>query len=55
MTKYERQKKYDEVNTKVITLKLNINTDADILEYLDGKNKQGTIKEALRAMKRLDT
>ena len=40
--------KYDKQNTKQIILKLNTNTDADILEHLDGKNKQGYIKELIR-------
>ncbi len=48
MTKYKAQNRYDKANTKVVTVKFNVKTDADILEYLEGKNKQGTIKEALR-------
>lgn len=40
--------KYDRENTKQILLKLNINTDSDILEFLEGKNKQGYIKELIR-------
>lgn len=40
--------KYDKQNTKQIMLKLNTNTDADILEYLEGKNKQGYIKDLIR-------
>lgn len=43
------QEKYDKANTKQIKLKLNTNTDADILEYLDKvDNKQGTIKHLIR-------
>lgn len=40
--------KYDRENTKQILLKLNINTDSDILEFLEGKNKQGYIKDLIR-------
>ena len=41
--------KYDKANTKSVFLKLNIKTDADILEYLDTVgNKQGYIKELIR-------
>lgn len=46
--KYAAQNKYDKANTKVVTIKFNMKTDADILEYLEGKNRQGTIKAALR-------
>lgn len=46
-SKYVR--KYDDDNTKQIRLKLNLRTDADILEYLDNcGNKQGTIKQLIR-------
>ena len=42
-------KKYDKQNNKVVTLKLNKTTDADILELLEGcPNKQGYIKELIR-------
>lgn len=42
-------RKYDAQNTKLIQLKLNKKTDADILEFLDTlKNKQGFIKELIR-------
>lgn len=43
--------KYDKKNTKQIALKLNINTDKDILEALENigvGNKQTLIKEAIR-------
>lgn len=41
--------KYDAKNTKLIQMKLNKKTDADILDYLDSvDNKQGLIKELLR-------
>lgn len=42
-------KKYDAANTRQIHLKLNTNTDADILEHLDGlDNVQGYIKRLIR-------
>lgn len=41
--------KYDQNNTRQIKLKLNIRTDADILEKLDSvENKQTYIKELIR-------
>lgn len=42
-------RKYDDANTKRVYIKLNINTDADILKYLEGiENKQGFIKQLIR-------
>lgn len=50
MGKYKPQERYDAKNTKQIRLKLNIKTDADILEHLSKvSNKQGYIKELIRA------
>lgn len=47
--KYPAQEKYDAQNTAQIKLKLNLNTDADILEQLAKVgNKQGYIKELIR-------
>ena len=41
--------KYDQANTKQIMLKLNLKTDADILDQLDSvENKQGYIKDLIR-------
>jgi cell fate (sporulation/competence/biofilm development) regulator YmcA (YheA/YmcA/DUF963 family) len=41
--------KYDKANTKQITFKFNLHTDADILEKLDSvPNRQGYIKELVR-------
>ena len=41
--------KYDKANTKGIYLKLNKNTDADIIDYLkEVDNVQGLIKELIR-------
>ena len=45
----KRSIKYDKENTKRVFIKLNKNTDKDILDYLDGiPNKQGYIKELIR-------
>lgn len=46
--KYTSQEKYDKANTKYIGLKLNINTDSDILKALEGKQKQTEIKRLIR-------
>lgn len=41
--------KYDRENTKQLMLKLNVNTDSDILNWLeDQPNKQGYIKDLIR-------
>lgn len=41
--------KYDKANTKQIKLKLNINTDKDILDKLSSiDNMQGYIKDLIR-------
>lgn len=46
---YKFTKVYDQKNTIKVSLKLNIKTDADIIEYLDSvDNKQGTIKQLIR-------
>lgn len=46
---YEAQRKYDKANTVLVSIKLNIKTDADILEVLNTcDNKQGFIKECIR-------
>lgn len=43
-------KKYDKANTKQIKLKLNINTDKDILDKLSSiDNIQGYIKNLIRS------
>lgn len=42
------QRKYDATHTTRINLKLNNYTDVDILEFLADRNKQGTIKVAIR-------
>lgn len=44
----EAYKKWAKEKTVVISLRFQKSTDADIIEYLEGKSKQGTIKAALR-------
>ena len=45
----EAKKKWDLENTVVVTMKLNKNTDADIIQKLDSVgNKQGYIKRLIR-------
>ena len=40
---------YDEAHTKRYNIKLNLSTDADIIDALDSaSSKQGFIKEAIR-------
>lgn len=47
---YKPQQKYDAANTTQVKLKLNLGTDADIIEFLNkSTNKQGTIKQLIRA------
>ena len=48
--------KYDQKNTKKVTLKLNRATDTDLIELLEHtENMQGLLKEALREyMKRTE-
>lgn len=44
------QERYDKKNTVQIKLKLNLKTDADILDRLEQvENKQGYIKQLIRA------
>lgn len=47
--KYAPQNKYDKNNTVQIKMKLNKNTDADIIEFLETlENRQGYLKELIR-------
>ena len=47
--------KYDKTHTKGIYLKLNLETDKDIIEFLDGvENVQGYIKNLIRYDMNLD-
>ena len=42
-------RKYDKENTRQITIKLNLNTDADILDWLSRvENRQGYLKRLIR-------
>ena len=50
MTEAQKQasKKYDKKNTRIFTIKLNYNTDADLIGLLETqKNIQGFIKTVL--------
>lgn len=48
-SKYERQMRYDAKNTRMIRVKLNLNTDKDILAKIDSlDNIAGYIKELIR-------
>lgn len=46
--KFKPQEKYDKNNTQFIGLKLNKKTDCDILQALEGKQKQTEIKRLIR-------
>ena len=46
--KFKAQEKYDKANTKFIGLKLNVKTDADILNAIEGKQKQTELKRLIR-------
>lgn len=52
--KYDAQNRYDEWNTVQVKLKLNKNTDRDILKWIDGQkygrgtSVQGAIKALIR-------
>ena len=48
MPESEARKEWVKANTSFIGLKLNHNTDSDILEALQGKQKQTEIKRLLR-------
>lgn len=48
MPESEAKKKWQKENTEFIGVKLQKSTDADIIEYLDGKVKNAVIKAALR-------
>jgi hypothetical protein len=50
MTSYKPQEKYDKEHTTKLTMKLNKNTDKDILDKLNTvPSKQGYIKSLIRA------
>ena len=47
--KFESQARYDAGNTKGFKMKLNLKTDADIIDWLDKQpNKQGKVKQLIR-------
>ena len=48
MTRDERQAKYDNEHCVRISLKLNLETDKDIIEHIDMNNKQSSIKKLIR-------
>ena len=48
MYESEAKQKWQKENTVFVGLKLQKSTDADIIQYLDGKVKNAIIKAALR-------
>lgn len=46
--KYARQKKYNDENTKLFTIRLNFKTDEDIISNFEGKKVQTEIKRLIR-------
>ena len=48
MPESEAYKKWSREKTVMITMRLQKSTDADILDFLEGKAKQTVIKTALR-------
>lgn len=52
----EAKTKWDNENTVRVNIKLNKNTDADIIQAIeDADSKQGFIKEAIKAYIKTDT
>ena len=45
---YKTKAEWDKKNTVMTSVKLQYTTDADILQFLEGKQKQTVIKLALR-------
>lgn len=53
---YEAQKRYDKKNTKSFSLKLNYNTDADMIAFLETQsNVQGFLKNLINVRMNWDT
>ena len=50
MMESEAKRKWQKENTVFIGVKLQKRTDADILEFLEGKQNQTEIKKALRLL-----
>lgn len=48
MAETEAYKRWAKEKTVIISMRLQKSTDADILAFLEGKQKQTVIKEALR-------
>ena len=48
MPESEKRKEWLKENTVMVTMRLQRSTDADILQFLEGKKNQTTIKAALR-------
>lgn len=46
----QAQTEWQKKNTVVVTMRLQKSTDADILKFLEGKQKQTVIKQALRLL-----
>lgn len=47
---YKSSNKWQKKNTKLITVRCNVYSDADIIKFWDSvENKQGLVKELLRA------
>ena len=44
----EAKKSWDRKNVLFVTVKIFRTSDADIIAFLNGKNRAGTIKQALR-------
>ena len=48
MGETEKQRAWQKENTVMVAMRLQKSTDADILQFLEGKQKQTVIKLALR-------
>ena len=53
--KNARQAAWNKENTVFIGIRLQKSTDSDIIDYLEGKPKQTTIKKALRLLIKSET
>lgn len=48
LDKYKYQRAYNKTHTKMVSMRLNIRTDADILGALEGKAPQTELKRLIR-------
>lgn len=48
LDKYKHQRAYNKTHTQMVSMRLNIKTDADILAALEGKARQTELKRLLR-------